>query len=170
MKNLIRRMIGAARLDAQTYEQVEADPASMTGALFTAVIASIAAAVGTGIRDFVGLASATFVLLITWVVWVGLTYVIGTRLLPESATHSDLGKVFRTTGFSASPGILRILALIPAIGLPVYIGVTFWMLLAFVVAIRHALDYTSFTRAFAVCFLGWLIYGVLFFGIVYVAL
>jgi hypothetical protein len=170
MKDLLKRMIGAARLDAQTYEQVEADPGSLTGAVFTAVIASIAAAVGTGARDVVGLASATFVLLVTWIVWVALTYVIGTQLLPEPATHSDFGEVLRTTGFSASPGILRILALIPSITLPVFIGITFWMLLAFAIAIRHALDYSSLPRAFAVCFLGWLIYGLLFFGFVFVAL
>jgi hypothetical protein len=54
--------------------------------------------------------------------------------------------------------------------LPVFIGVTFWMLLAFVVAIRHALDYSSLSRAFAVCFLGWLVHGVLFFAFVLVAL
>jgi len=170
MKTLFKRMIGAASLDAQTYEQVEADPTSLAGAVFTAIIASIAAAIGTGARDPLGLVSATLVLLMTWVVWVGLTYVIGTHLLPEAATHADLGEVLRTTGFSASPGILRVLAVIPPISFAVSIGVTLWMLFTFVTAIRQALDYTSLMRAFAVCFLGWLIYGVLFFGFVAVAL
>jgi hypothetical protein len=170
MNNLLKRMLGAARLNADTYEQVEADRTSLTGAVFTAVIASIAAAIGTGARDVVGVVSATSVLLMTWIVWVVLTYVIGTRLLPEPSTHADIGEVLRTTGFSASPGILRAFAVIPSIALPVYIGITFWMLLAFVVAIRQALDFTSLPRAFAVCFLGWLIYAVLFFGFVRVAL
>src|SRR6185369_16753937 len=128
MKTLFKRMIGAASLDAQTYEQVEADRASLTGAVFTAIIASVAAAIGSGARDLPGLVSATMILLMTWLVWVALTYVIGTRLLPEPATHADVGEVLRTTGFSASPGILRILAVIPSIALPVYIGITFWML------------------------------------------
>jgi hypothetical protein len=66
--------------------------------------------------------------------------------------------------------MLRILALIPSISLPVFVAVTIWMLVAFVKAIKQALDYTSMTRAFAVCFLGWLIYGILFFGLVLVAL
>ena len=30
-----------------------------------------------------------------------------------------------------------------------------WMLMAMIVAIRQALDYTSTARAFAVCALGW---------------
>jgi hypothetical protein len=40
------------------------------------------------------------------------------------------------------------------------------MLLTFVVAVRQALDYASSARALAVCLLGWLIHGVLFFAFV----
>jgi hypothetical protein len=170
MKTLFKRMIGASRLDAQTYEQVEADRASTAGAVFVVVMASIAAAVGSGVRDFAGVISAVIVLLATWVVWVGLTYIIGTRLLPEPQTHADIGEMLRTTGFSASPGVLRILGLLPAIGLPIFIGITFWMLLTFVVAVRQALDYGSSGRALAVCLFGWLIHALLFFGFVFVAI
>jgi hypothetical protein len=170
MNTLFKRMIGAARLDAQTYEEVEADRSSLAGAILTAVVASVAAAIGTGARDLLSVASATMVLLMTWIVWVALTYVIGTRLLPEPQTHSDIGEVVRTTGFSASPGILRILAVIPGISWPVYFGITVWMLFTFVTAIRQAMDYTSLLRALAVCVLGWAIYSVLFFGFVVVAL
>jgi len=169
MNTLFKRMIGAARLDAQTYEQVEADRSSLAGAILTAVVASVAAAIGTGARDLLSVASATMVLLMTWIIWVTLTYVIGPRLLPEPATHSDIGEVLRTTGFSASPGILRVLAVIPGISLPVFLGITVWMLFAFVTAIRQALDYTSVLRALAVCVLGWTIYSVLLFGFVVVA-
>jgi hypothetical protein len=170
MRTLLKRMIGAARLDPRTYEQVEADPGSTTGAVFTAVVASFAAAVGTRTGTFSGLISGTMALLMIWAIWVGLTYIIGTRVFSEAATHADLGEVIRTTGFSAAPGILRIFGLFPSVALPVFIAVTFWMLLAFVVAIQHAMDYSSFPRAFVVCFLGWIIHGVLFFGLVLVAL
>jgi hypothetical protein len=60
--------------------------------------------------------------------------------------------------------------MIPSIAFPVSIIITLWMLLAFVIAIRESLKYTSFVRAFVVCFLGWLIYGVVFFGFVFLAL
>jgi hypothetical protein len=86
MNKLLKRMIGAARLDAQTYEQVEADPQSMYGAIFTTVVASMAAAIGVGARDFSGVASSTLAFLMIWMIWVGLTYLIGTRLLPEIET------------------------------------------------------------------------------------
>ncbi len=140
MKTLFRRMIAASRLDVQTYEQVEADRASNAGAVFIVVVASIAAGIGSGARDFAGVISGIIVLLLTWLVWVGLTYFIGTRLLPGPQTHADIGEVLRTTGFSASPGVLRIFGLLPAVGLPIFIGITVWMLITFVVAIRQALD------------------------------
>jgi len=170
MKTLFRRMIAASRLDVQTYEQVEADRASNAGAVFIVVVASIAAAIGSGARDFAGVISGIIVLLLTWLVWVGLTYFIGTRLLPGPQTHADIGEVLRTTGFSASPGVLRIFGLLPAVGLPIFIGITVWMLITFVVAIRQALDYASSGRALAVCVLGWLIHGLLLFGFVLVAI
>jgi hypothetical protein len=163
-------MLGASRLDAQTYEQVEADRTSTAGAVLVVVAASIAAGLGSGARDLASLAGAVLVLLMTWMIWVGLTYVIGTRLLPEPQTHSSIGEVLRTTGFSASPGVLRIFGALPSVGLPIFLGVTVWMLFTFVVAIRQALDYASSGRALAVCFLGWAIHALVFFAFVLVAI
>src|SRR5262245_55004887 len=139
MRLLLTRMIRASRLDVQTYEQVEADPSSTTGAVVVVIMASIAAAVGSGARDLIGMGNAIVVLLMTWMVWVGLAYFIGTRLLPEANTHAYIGEVLRTTGFSASPGVLRFLGALPGIGLPLFLGITIWMLLTFVVAVRQAL-------------------------------
>jgi len=170
MKTLFNRMIGASRLDPLTYEQVEADRSSTAGAVLVVIVSSVAAAIGSGSRDLASVISAVVLLLGAWVIWVGLTYFIGARLLPGPETQVDIGEVLRTTGFSASPGVLRILGLIPAVGLPIFIVVTIWMLMTFVVAIRQALDYTSSLRALAVCLLGWLIHGLLFFGFVMVAI
>jgi hypothetical protein len=78
------------------------------------------------------------------------------------ATRADLGEVLRTTGFSASPGVLRILGAIPGVGLRIFIIVTAWMLLTFVVAIRQAFDYESTRRELAECILGWIVHGLLF--------
>jgi hypothetical protein len=170
MNTFLTRMIGASRLDASTYEQVEADRSSTSWAVLIVIVASIAAALGSGARDIVSLTAAVVVLLITWFVWVGLAYFIGTHLLPEPQTHSDIGELLRTTGFSASPGILRIFGLLPAIGLPIFLGITIWMLLTFVIAVRQALDYASSARALAVCLLGWAIHGLLFFAFVHIAI
>jgi hypothetical protein len=170
MTKLLKRMMGAARLDTKTYEQVEADSESTGSAIAVVFIASVGAAIGTGITNPVSIVSATLAAFLTWVVWVFLTLAIGKWIMPGPETQTDFGEILRTTGFSAAPGVLRIFAGIPGIGPPVFIGVTIWMLLTFVVAIRQALDYKSFKRALAVCLLGWLIHGVLFFAFVQAAM
>ena len=170
MNNMFRNIIGAARLDASAYEHVEADAKTTAPAVLVVVIASVAAAIGIGVKDLGGLLGVTLGALATWMVWVGLTYVIGTRMLPESQTHATIGEVLRTTGFSASPGILRVFGFLPVVGWLIFFGVTIWMLFAFVVAVRQALDYAGSLRALLVCGLGWLIHGVLFFAFVVTAI
>jgi hypothetical protein len=163
-------MIQASRLDVRTYEEVEADRSSNSAAVVIVILASVAAAIGSGVRDLTGMIAATVVLILTWLIWIGLTYFIGTRLLPDSRTHADVGEVLRTTGFSAAPGVLRILGVIPGLGLPIFIAVTIWMLMTFVVAIRQALDFASFGRALAVCALGWVLHWLLLFAFVRTAI
>jgi hypothetical protein len=166
MQSFPARMIGAARLHAGTYEEVEADKTASGQAVAVVVIASVAAAIGVGATDFRSILGMLAVAILSWLIWVLLTLFIGTRLLPGSVTKADFGVVLRTTGFSASIGILRVLGAIPSIRGPVFTIVTIWMLVTFVIAIRQALDYSSTGRAIAVCLLGWLIHGVLFFGFV----
>jgi hypothetical protein len=57
----------------------------------------------------------------------GLTLVIGKWVMPTPGTHTDIGEILRTTGFSASPDVFRIFAGIPGIGLPIFFGATIWM-------------------------------------------
>ena len=82
---------------------------------------------------------------------------LGTRLLPQEQTHADMGELLRTTGFSSAPGVLRIFGFIPVLGPLVVMVSSVWMLVAMVIAVRQALDYTSTLRAFAVCFIGWIV-------------
>jgi hypothetical protein len=166
MQSFPARMVGAARLHSGTYEEVESDITANGQAVAVVVIASLAAAVGAGATDPRGLLGMLGVAMLSWLIWVMLTLFIGTRLLPGSATKADFGQVLRTTGFSASIGIFRALGAFSAIRGPVFTVVTIWMLITFVIAIRQALDYTSTGRAVAVCLLGWIIHGILFFGFV----
>lgn len=166
MQGLAGRMIGIAGFSLRSYEEVEADFSATRSAIGVVLVSSLAAAVGIGVTNPRAIVGIVAVSVLTWLLWVALTLFIGTRLLPEGATHADFGQVLRTTGFSASVGILRILGLLPVIGMPIFAIVTVWMLLTFVVAIRQALDFSSTFRAFAVCILGWIIHAVIFFGFV----
>jgi hypothetical protein len=99
----------------------------------------------------------TLVTLIGWYSWAYLTYFIGTTLLSEPQTRATHSELLRTLGFSSSPGVLRLLGIIPGLTVVVFGVVSVWMLVTMVVAVRQALDYTSVVRAIVVCTIGWLI-------------
>lgn len=166
MERIFSRLVGAARFDVQTYEDVEADRTATVPAIGVVVVSSIAGAIGAGAVDVRSMAGLLLAMIVSWMVWVLLTLFIGGTLLPEPQTRVDFGQVLRTTGFSASIGILRVMGGLPVIGRLIFAVATIWMLLTFVIAIRQALDYISTARALAVCVLGWAIHVILFFGFV----
>ena len=86
-----------------------------------------------------------------------ITFQIGSRLMPTGETRADVGELLRTIGFAATPGLLRLLGIMPAVTVPVFAVTAVWMLAAMVVAVRQALDYRSTGRAVAVCVLGWIL-------------
>jgi hypothetical protein len=169
MSNFYERVIGAAKLDIKIYEEVEADKGAMNQAMGVVILSSLAAGLGfIGKAGFGGLLMGAFMALIGWFVWAYLTYVIGTKILPEPQTKAALGELLRTIGFSSSPGLIRVLGIIPGLSFLVYSVAGIWMLVAMVVAVRQALDYHSTWRAVGVCIIGWIIQGltmVLFFSI-----
>jgi hypothetical protein len=79
MNNLIKRMIGAARLDSQTYERVEADPELQRQPCLSSCSRAWLLPSESGERSG-GILGVTLGAIATWMVWVGLTYVIGTRI------------------------------------------------------------------------------------------
>ena len=160
MASLTERMIGAAKLDVHVYEEVEADTSATGQAMGIVLLASLAGGVGTvglGAGGLGGVVIGAISALIGWVTWAFLTYIIGTRLLPESQTRADVGELMRTLGFAQSPGLLRILGSLPGVGLLVLSITQIWLLVAMVVAVRQALDYTSTLRAVGVCLVGWVL-------------
>jgi hypothetical protein len=166
----LRRLAGAMALDASTFEDVEADRRATLHAGITVLLASVGE--GVALRAAGGLANVALMsalALIGWAAWALLTFEVGARLLPGARTHSDVGELLRTLGFAAAPGLIAYLSLVPGLMMPVLLVSRAWMLLAMIVAVRQALDYTSTWRAVAVCLVGWLltsafIVGLAFFG------
>jgi hypothetical protein len=158
MTNFMDRIIRAAKLDVNVYEEVEADKGALRQAMAVVVFSSIAAGLGSIEKaGFSGILIGTIITLISWYVWAYLTYFIGTKLLPEPQTKADHGELLRTIGFSSSPGLIRILGIIPGLGWVVFLVASIWMLVAMVIAVRQALDYQSTVRALGVCIIGWII-------------
>jgi hypothetical protein len=158
MSNLMDRIIRASKLNVHLYEEVEADTGATGQAMAVVVLSSIAAGIGNIARGGLGgILMGTVGALVGWYVWAYLTYFIGTKILPEPQTRSNPGELLRTMGFSSSPGLIRVLGIIPGLTGAVLLGSSIWMLAAMVIAVRQALDYTSTLRAVGVCVIGWII-------------
>ncbi len=155
---LLQRMIRAAKLETALYEEVEADKTALGQAMLIVVLHGIAAGIGSYDElGTEGLLLGTLGQLVSWFIWALITFLIGAKLLPERQTEADLGQLLRTIGFAASPGLLLVLGLVPGVGTIINFVVQIWMLVAFVVAVRQALDYTSTVRTVVVCLLGWVV-------------
>ena len=158
MQIYLDRIVRAAKLDVNLYEEVEADKGAMGQAMGVVVLSSVAAGIGSiGTTGIKGIIIGAIIALIAWYIWAYITYFIGVKILPEPQTKADHGELLRTIGFSSSPGLLRILAIIPGIGGIIFMIASVWMLVAMVIAVRQALDYQSTLRAVGVCMIGWVI-------------
>lgn len=146
---LFERMMRAARLDSNLYEEVEADLSATSQAatvvgivalcsgLGSAITLAMAGQTGTAVLAFVGGIIMAFV---GWVAWSYITYWIGTSMFKGQATP---GELLRTIGFAQTPGVLSILSFIPILGGIVGLVVFVWMIVAGVIALRQALDIST---------------------------
>jgi hypothetical protein len=157
-QTMLERMKGAAMLDIQTYEEVEHDDTATGQAAVVVVIVAIASAIGALGDGGVGIIGSLVGAIVGWLIWSGVTYLIGTRLFGGTATW---GELLRTIGFAQSPGVLRVVGFVPFLGWLIALVVALWMLVAGVIAIRQALDFTT-GKAVITAVLGWLAMMVVF--------
>ena len=158
MASFGERVVGAMRLDANTFEEIERDPTAMGQA--AGVIALSAVSIGLGnlyYGGISGIVSQVCIALIGYVVWSVLVWVIGTKVMPDPTTKADFAETFRVIGFAASPGILGIVTIIPILGWLVLFLIWIWQLAAMVVAVRAVLDYNTIGKAVIVVVIGFLV-------------
>ncbi len=161
MASMMSRMLRAAKLDVNLYEEVEADTGGTPQAMAVVVLGSVAAGIGAGGGGLGLMLMVVVASLIGWFVLAYLTYWIGTRLLPEPQTSATHGELLRTIGFANSASILRVLGVVPGLRDIVFLVTGIWVLVATIIAVRQALDYRGTLRAVGVCALGWVIQGIL---------
>jgi len=152
MASMTERMIGAAKLDVQIYEEVEADQSATTQAAIVVAIVAVASGIGSAQGGAAGIFGGLIAAFAGWLVWSGVTYLIGDKLLDGTATW---GELLRTIGFAQSPGVLYVLGVIPGVGGVIRLLVAIWLLVAGIIAIRQALDFST-GKAVATALLGWL--------------
>lgn len=151
---LFPRMLRAAKLESQLYEEVEADGGGTGQALLVVVLVSIATGIGHGISaltkgpgSFLGfissLAWGAIGALIAWFIFSLLCYWLGTSLFKGPATKSSMGELLRTLGFAYSPGVLNLFVFIPVVGGIIPFATWVWTVIAAVIAVRQACDFTT---------------------------
>jgi hypothetical protein len=146
-------MKGAALLHVDTYEEVEADRTATGQAAGVVALVAVAQAIGNAGEGGFGILSGVLSALLGWLLWAGITYLIGAKLLGGTATW---GELLRTIGFAQTPGVLHVLGIIPGLGGIIRYGVAIWVLNAGIIAIRQALD-VSTGKAILTAGLGWLV-------------
>lgn len=151
------RMIGAMKLDANTFEEIERDPAALGQAVTVIVIAAVSSGIGNiwriGVTPIVGGVIGT---LIAYLIWTGIVFLVATKVMPAPGTKSDFKEALRVLGFAAAPGVFYILAIIPFLGPIIGFFVWVWTLIVMVVAVRQAFDYTDTFKALLVCVIGFI--------------
>jgi hypothetical protein len=150
------RAMGAAVFDAGMYEDIEGDRRATLQSAAIVILSSVAAALGlTGWFGFAWGRVALFALiaLAAWTAWAALILQIGGRYLPQPQTRVDYRELLRTLGFASAPGLFQVVGIMPSVTSLVFVISGIWMTAAMVVAVKHALDFTSWWRAFLVCVL-----------------
>jgi hypothetical protein len=159
---MINRMVRAAMLDVDLYEEVEADTGLTQEALMVVVLVSVAGGIGSFLAGIfsgsIGLALLGLILavvlgVIGYYIWAYVTYFVGTELFEGTA---DVGEMLRTLGYANGPRVLSVLGFIPCLGPLAGLVGAIWALVAAVVAVRQALDFDT-SKAILTVIIGWVI-------------
>ncbi len=171
---MIQRMMGAAMFNADTYEEIEADPGAIGQAIGVVILVTICGMVGGVIAGLLGGAGPLAIVLglvaglvfgiLRWAIWVSVISLVGGMILRTSNTQTSWAEIGRVVGFAYTPGVLSIFAFVPFIGNLFPIVAFVWTAAAVTLAVRQALDFESTGRAIAVVlisavigFIPWLI-------------
>ncbi len=146
--SMIDRMIGAARLDVQTYEEVEHDQSATGQAMLVVILGAVAAGIGARSGGLSGLIVGVVFALVGWAAYAFTTYLVGAYIFKGPETECTWGELLRTLGFASSPRVLLVLGIIPFVGVLIWPVVFVWWVIATVIAIRQALDFETW-RAIA---------------------
>lgn len=171
-RSLVGRMVRAARLEVNLYEEVEVDATALPQALLVVIIANLAIGLGSALGILITAGAVWFPwaflwgfgAIVGWFIWGFIVYLIGTRIFRGTQTSATYGELLRTIGFSASPGVIGFFRFIPLLGFTIWLAAVGWQLVAMVIAARQALDFTT-GRAIGTCLVGFAGMAALFWGI-----
>ena len=159
---LVNRMIRASRLDRELYAEVAADITATRQAAAVVVITALASFVsdqiapvdlsvlgvpaddsGASLPFITGLVFSPIAAILAWLAWSGVTWFVGTRVIPAYGPGADFLPVARATGFAQAPSIIGVATFIPTLGFFVLLGTWIWLLATAFVAIRTSMHLSA---------------------------
>ncbi len=124
---MLARMMGAARLNVATFEDVESDKGATIQAMIVVILVSIAGGIGGILTSgIMGLVFGILGGLFQWALWALVTFLIGTTILKTPETQADWGQLARTTGFAQTPGLFKVFGFLPGIGPVIVFIASIW--------------------------------------------
>jgi hypothetical protein len=161
MRLYLNRFLGAAMLDVKLYQEIAAEPRFLNQAWITVLIYAMLASWGSfGRAGAVGSNIGLITAVIGWYVWAFSTYYCATKWFLKTSAEVERGDrktVMRVMGFACAPGAIRLLGLLPGLGILALVVSSIWMIVAATVAIKVALHFESTARAAGACIIGWII-------------
>jgi len=160
--NIINRVIRAAMLDVQFFNEVESDTSLNTEALLVVILVSGAGGIGVFIGGLFGgeIGAALLALVVTilmgvanYFIWAYVTFFIGTNLFEGRA---DPGELLRVLGYASGPRILSVLGFVPCLGAMVSFVGAVWALIAGFIGVREALDLDT-GKTLVTVIVGWVV-------------
>jgi hypothetical protein len=158
-----QRIVGALKLDANTFEDIERDPTAIGQAVGVIALAALAGSLGQIWSFGIGtMIVAMLSSLVGYVIWAVVVWLVGTKVMPDPATKADFPETFRTIAFAAAPNFLGVVSIVPILGFFLMFLVIpiawLWSMAAMVVAVRQVLDYTDTFKAVIVVIIGFVVY------------
>jgi hypothetical protein len=148
LKRMIAHMLGAARLNADTFKQLRDDPTTNLQSIILVPVTGLCYGIGLGLYGFFIVSfSANETILVTLLsltsagiiamIWSLTTFLIVTKLFNRSIGYPSLTRPFL---FSWSPGLLFVLLLSPNpfVSEGIRILATAWVGVASIFAVRYA--------------------------------
>jgi hypothetical protein len=153
--SIINRMLGAALLEPEPYQEAALTPSIKTQALLVVIVSSIAMGLGSLGAGPMGFVLGTIAGLAGWGVYVFAAYRTATARFQVPRSATIWGSTWRVLALASTPRLFLVFTLVPGIGFLVGLAVHAWLLLTTVSALRPALDLDT-RPTIIVALSGWL--------------
>ena len=155
-RTIFDRMMGAALLEAEIYEEAALASSVWTQAAAVVVVSSVAAGVGNLGGGVTGFVLGFLAGLLGWGLGAFSAYWVATRKFGVPRTETTWSATLRGLGFASTPRLFLAFTFLPVIGFLVGLSVHAWTLVTIGFAVKPALDLEQARPAILVALAAWL--------------